>query len=301
MSQEVAPMSRTAYRSTKLHEITGLGRPIDLGMGSNQLAIIGTVVAGLAALVLAWFGATDLGFIDTASVAAGTFLAWALVREIDPGNDRAAGIAMVIAAGIGLIAPPAALVVGVLLLAVRILAGTVGSDLTSVDLVVLISAAAYAGTQPVAWPIVVLLAYAVLRSAHRWRIPTAVAMGLAASTAALVFVTDLAPAGTGAGTWILLSVLALVSWRAIRRPLVNVQADDGSPIRSSGVGLARLTTFTAIAAGAVLAPETALADLGPAVAALASVAVWGVLAKTPAQAVDDPVRRPEAAGGPRAV
>jgi hypothetical protein len=293
-------MSSTPYRSTRLHEITGLGRPIDLKMGSNQLAIIGTVVAGLVAIVLAWFGATDLGFTDAASVAAGTFLAWALVREIDPGNDRAAAIAMAIAGGIGLIAPPAALVVGVLLLTVRILAGTVGSDLRSVDLVVLTSAAAYAGTQPVAWPIVVLLAYAVLRSGHRWRIPTAVAMGIAASAAAFFFVTDLAPGLNGAGTWVLLSVLALASWRSIRRPLINAPADDGSPIRSSGVGLARLSTFTAIVAGTVLSPETALADLGPAVAALASVALWPRLADTSAQGLDQSVRRREAAG-PRAV
>lgn len=287
-------MSPTPNSSMELHEITGLGRPIDLKARSNQISIIGTALAGLTALLLAWFGEDGLDLVEIASVAAGTFLGWALVREIDPDNNRAAAAAMPIAGVIGLFTPPAALVIGVLLLAVRILSGTVGTKLQTLDLVVLVVAAAYAGTQPVAWPIVALLAYAVLRSGHRWRVPTTVTMGLAASTTALVFVTELAPGSPGAGTWILLSLLALISWRPIRRPQINARADDGSRIEPSGVGLSRLTTLTAIAAGTVVAPETALADLGPAVAALAAVALWPGRVVEPAETIDEPVTIQEA-------
>jgi hypothetical protein len=287
-------VSSTPNSSTELHEITGLGRPIDIKARSNQIAIIGTALAGLAALLLAWVGGDSLDLIEIARVAAGTFLGWALVREIDPDSNGAAAAAMLVAGAIGLYAPPAALVIGVLLLAVRILTGTVGTKLQTLDLVVLIVAAAYAGTQPVAWPIVALLEYAVLQSGHRWRVPTAVTMGLAASAAALVFVTELAPGSPGAGTWILLTLLALTSWRKIRSPQANARADDGSRIEPSGVGLARLTTLTAIAAGTVMAPETALADLGPAVAALAAMALWPRRVVVLAGTVDEPVTGQEA-------
>lgn len=272
-----------------MHEITGLGRPLDLTMTSNRVAVVGSSIAGALGVLFSWLSVGELGLLSAASVAIGVFLAWALVREIDPDNGSAPYLAMVIAGILGLISAPAALVVAVLLLTTRVLTGTVGTSLRPFDLVVLVALAGYAGTQPVAWPIVGLLAYAILRSRNvRARI-TAAAVVAVAVTTALLFVPDLAPAMPGLGTWAVLIVLTAFGWRSIRSGRVESKADSGAPISSVGVSVARLSLLTAIGTGAVMAPESALSDLSPAVAAFAAMALWPRRVVAPAETLDEPV------------
>lgn len=281
-----------------LHEITGLGRSIDLSRQSNRVAVAGSGLAGLLSLALSWFRAGELELLSAAIVAVGAFLAWALTREIDPDNQTPAYLAMSAAGVIGLITAPAALVVGVLLLVVRLLSGSVGAPLTSFDLIVLFTAALYAGTQPVAWPIVGLLAYAVHRSGHRYSRVVTVAMVSGAAAAALLFVTDLAPGVPGAGFWLILTVLFAAGWRRIRNAQVTSMADSGLHLLSNRVGVARIAVITAIACGGVMAPESVLTDLSPAIVAFSAMAAWPGRDPQPLQTVDEPVAFIEAAAPP---
>lgn len=282
----------------QLHEITGLGRPIDLSIQSNRIAVAGSGLAGLLALSLSWFRAGELELVSAGIVALGAFLAWALTREIDPDNQASAYLAMSAAGVIGLIAAPAALVVGVLLLAVRVLSGSVGTPLTALDLVVLLSAAIYAGTQPVAWPVVGLLAYAVHRSGHRYSRAVTLAMVFGAAAAALLFVAELAPGVPGAGFWLVLTGLFALGWRRIRNANVRSLADSGLPLLSNRVGVAALALITAVACGAVLAPNSVVTDLSPAIAAFAAMAVWPRRDPAPLETVDQPIAFIEAATPP---
>ncbi len=274
--------------AVQMHQMTGLGRPIDLSTKSNIIAIAGSALAGASSVLLSWLSTGDLGVPSATSVAIGVFLAWALAREIDPDTVSSSYLAMAIAAVIGLISSPAALVVAVLLLTTRVLAGTVGTALRPLDLLVLAAAGGYAGSQPVAWPIVGLMIYAVRRSGNPHARIASVSIGVISVGSALIFVTDLTPGVPGLGTWIVLLVLAGIGWRHIRSTAVHGSADSGARIASSGVAIARLGTLTAIAAGAVLAPETALGDLGPAIAAFTAMAVWPRRIPTPATILDEP-------------
>ena len=276
-------MSLTESLPTELHRVTGLGRHIDLSLRSNQIAVGGSAIAGLITLLI------SSSFFQAMAVGVGVFLAWALTREIDPDNVSGSYVAMALAGIIGLFVAPAPLVVGVLLLTARIFAGTVGSGLRTTDLFVLVAAAAYAGSQPVAWPIVALLAYAVTRSAHRWSLPAAVVIGAAGFSSAALFVRDLAIGLPGVGTWLLLMLAGLAGWRRIAAPRVDSAADDGSRLESRNIGLARLAVLGAISAGSVMAPETALLDLAPALSAFLVMAVRPRRTPRAKNTVDEPV------------
>lgn len=282
-------MRHTENPKVQMHEMTGLGRPIDPKLRSNRVAVAGSVLAGTIYILSMWLGQEVPDFVGAVSVAMGVFLSWALVREIDPDNNGAAYLAMAGAGIVGILSPPAALVAGVLLLTTRILSGSVGSGLRSPDLLVLVAAAAYAGTQPVAWPIAGLLVFAVIRSPHPMAKAAATSMTVAALGSALIFVSDFTPAVPGLGTWIVLLGLAVTGWRQIRFPHVESLSDAGTPISPTGVGLARLATLTAIVAGSLCMPETGLTDLGPAVAAFAVVALWPQRTPVPENATDEPV------------
>lgn len=271
----------------ELHSITGLGRPIDLRIRSNQLVIAGTAAFGLFGSAIGLLGESDSWLWEAAIAAIAAFLGWALGREIDPDQESTAVVAMVIAGVLTLVATPQLLVVAVLLLTTRILAGTVGTDLRGLDVFVVVGAAAYAGSQPVAWPIAALLVFAVIRQGSRFATPAAVAIGLAAIVSAGVFVDSLSPGVPSFLIWVLIAGLGLVGWRRIRVTGVRSPADNGDRISGSGVGLARLATLGAVVAGAILAPDTAIGDLGPAVAAFAAVAILPRRVPAPETVLDE--------------
>lgn len=287
MSQRIAGID--------FHEITGLGRPLDPRIKSNQIAIAGSAIFGAVGLAIGLVGGSDSWLWGGAAAAIAAFLGWALGREIDPDQQSTAVLAMAISGVVALVSAPQLLVVAVLLIATRILAGTVGNQIRGADLLVVIGAAAYAGSQPVAWPIAALLVFAVLRQDIRFALPTAVAMSLAAIVSAGLFVDSFTPGVPSLVTWLLLGGLGLAGWRRIRVADVRSAADNGNRINANGVALARLATLGAIAAGSVLAPETAIGDLLPAVAAFAAVAVLPRRAPRPEEVLEEPPAVVEAA------
>ncbi len=165
---------------------TALARLIDLRYATNRTAVAGAALAGAATLI----GEATLG--DGASlptavrVGVGTFLAWALARELAPDHPLAASLAMIPAAALSPIATPAIGPLVVALLAIRMWAGTVGHHPSIIDLGSAFLVAAYAGSGAAMWlPAAALAGAIVAHSPHRKpAVATAILMILAAASVA---------------------------------------------------------------------------------------------------------------------
>ena len=213
-------------------------------------------------------GKIDL--LATASTAIGVFLAWAIARELDPDHPGTASIAMVAATIFALLGPPATAVVGVLLIAIRILVGTVGVPLRPGDLLVLIAAAGYAGSRPEGWAAagaLVIAAAVAHRRRHRW-LPTT--LGGVALTMAVV-VSPGASIGLAAPLPVALIAFAVVGAAVVGRPAAVASTTDvaGQPISADRVTAGRATAALVVIATGLLG--VAAAALAPVFAALAGV------------------------------
>jgi hypothetical protein len=254
-----------------LYDHTGLGRPLDLRLPSNRIAVLLPSLAGAVtfAVLFGSSGAVDLFAAGRAGV--GVFLAWAVARELDPDRPRSATIAALLA-GLGLLLGlPAPGVAAVVLLAARVLVGTVGSSLRPADLAVLLGAAAYAGTRPEAWPAGVLLAVAVVVA----RAPRgALAFGAMASAGAVAAALSGAlPTAGMSVTGGLVAVAAVLATTAAT-PVHHVAARTDVGRRSIDprrVTAARIGAGLAVVAGAILSGDGAA--LVPVAAALAGAAL----------------------------
>ena len=255
-----------------LHEMTGLGRPLDISHPSNRTAIWLTAISGVSSATLSWLLSGNLDLMRSGSLALGVFLAWAIARELDPDRPRSATVAMIVTWAIALFAPPALVAVVVTLFAVRVLAGTVGSGLRGLDYLVVIGASAIAAAQPVAWPAIGVLGYAVWRekSAPNWQL---LAMGVAAVIVAAGSGVIPQAGLPGIGSAVLLIGVTLV-WLTRRQPtMLSSMCDTGDrPVDAIAVSRARFAALVAVIGGSVLSPTDALA-LGPVVASMLALAV----------------------------
>ncbi|MFD1730278.1 hypothetical protein ACFSC4_02835 [Deinococcus malanensis] len=108
------------------------GPPLDLRYPSNRYAAGGALAAAVTARLLGGSWADALG------VGGAAFLAWATARELDPDHPETATVALPVAAAAAWMGGPGNPVPGLAALsAVRVMAGTVGRDPTTVDLAAL--------------------------------------------------------------------------------------------------------------------------------------------------------------------
>ena len=258
-------------RIERLQQNSGLGRTVDPRHPITRRVFIGATVVGVVTLGLSLAtGGPDLRLAARAGMAA--FLAWAIARELDPDRPRSADVAIVASLGMTFGGDPSLVSAAVMLLAVRVLAGTVGRRLAPVDGFVLIGTAALAGGSPVAWPGIVALALAIWWEGS---LPVWYAIAVAGAGVGAAMVTQpeiVRTFGTLAGLLVVLSLLAAIP---------QVRTVEASP--DSGVGslepervrAARLVAAVGVAIGAVLTVEGVWA-VGPIAAALVGTAVAGV-------------------------
>ncbi len=251
---------------------SGLGRHLDLRYRSNRIAVLGTLLAAVLIGGITWTTSGDISFAATASTAVGVFLAWAIARELDPDHPGTATITMVVATILALLGPPATAVVAVLLIAIRILVGTVGAPLRPGDFVVLLAAAGYAGSRPEGWAAAGALVIAVAvahRQRHRW-LPAA--LGGVALTAALVLSPG-ADVGLASSLSAALIALAVVGTAAARKPEAVTSTSDfaGQTISADLVVAGRVTAAVVVIATGFLGASAT--SLTPVVAVLAGLAV----------------------------
>lgn len=255
-----------------LHELTGLGRPLDPAHRSNRLAMTFTILSGVSAVISTWLVNGNPDFIGSGAVALGVFLAWAIAREIDPDRPRSATVAMLLAWSVALVVPPALLAVGVILLGARILAGTVGGRLKTTDYFVLTGASAVAASQPVAWPAIGILIYAVWkeRSSPRWPLW---AMTGGALIVALGSEAVPQPGIPGVGAGLLLFGVIVVGFARRQATMVRSMCDTGDRVVDArAVSRARLAAIVAVVGGAFLSPADAL-SLWPSAASILALVV----------------------------
>jgi hypothetical protein len=221
-----------------LYQHTGLGRHLDVRLLSNRIAVVGTGLVGVLALTLRWVLAADFDLLadgyDAIATAVGVFLAWAVARELDPDRPGTATVAMVVAAVLSLLGTPAPGIVAVVLLGLRILVGSVGSRLRPADIVVLLAAAAYAGTKPEAWPAAAALVIATAIARPTRNAALSIGLGATATTAAMLSsppATLAAPSATSLAVLVMAAAAIVVGGRVAE---VASTDDRGAATISAG-------------------------------------------------------------------
>ena len=264
-------------------DITGLGRELDPRLASNRIAIAGGAVAFL---VLATVGLVRGGFdvFEVGFGAVSVFLAWAVSRELDPDRPDAATWAMALALGGTFLGSPSALAAGVALIAIRLVAGTVGTSLKRLDLIVLAGVTALAGASPVLWVFGAALGIWAWTApeAEENRTPVRVAFVLGAA-AGLAFAAWTTWFGDGYDVEITMAAYALAAVAgaamllSVRHMPIESMCDSGDqPISAERVRLARIVSGAGVMWAAVFGGVAGFWALGPVVAALVVAAVYRV-------------------------
>ena len=264
-------------------DITGLGRELNPRIPSNRFAVIGAVGAFAVLLVVSWIR-DEVSVPAAAFGAVSVFIGWAISRELDPDRPDAAALAMAVALAAAVVAAPSALASGVVLIALRLIAGTVGVALKPLDLVVLAGVAGVAGATPILWLAGAALgiwAWTAPESvANQWPTRIAFVAGALTGLAVAAWTTWF---GDGYGAEITTEAYALAAAAglamllSIRHLPIASRTDAGThPIRPERVRLARLTAGAILMWAAVIGGVEGFWALGPAFSALVMAAVYRV-------------------------
>ena len=258
-----------------LNSITRLGRQLDPKLRSNQVAIGGAaLIAALASLV----AARQQGSPSSWFIAAGGagFLSWAVARELDPDHPASAGLAMVLSVPLLALGRPSILLVVGALMAVRMMAGTVGGRPTIVDVLGIMFLAGVVGARPAGFLVVLLLAVGFVVAEGRNRRAGIIASGivLAGILGAAIIGSSQIAAGTGDVPIILVPVLgfALISLSVAS---VGATTDVGDELLSvERVRLARAAAVMLVGIATVVLGSAGLAAVSPVAAALVATGFW---------------------------
>jgi hypothetical protein len=261
----------------KLREWTGLGRPVDLNVPSNRFVILGSGLAAALAFAITYLTKGEIAVLDSGLVGVAAFLAWAIARELDPDSSQAAGAALIISTAFSLVLLPALGAVVITMLALRILVGTVGSRLTILDLAVLIGASAVVASDPLAWPGIGVLVYALRRSNSPYARSGKVGVAIAAGTGVVLSGAPLTLTAADASSMVLFGLVVAAVAFTVPVSRVASMCDDGtSRIDPSKLSLARVLAIP-ISAWAAISTEAGVAAIGPLVAAVIGVSIAQLL------------------------
>jgi hypothetical protein len=259
-----------------MYRVSSLGRPIDPHYKSNLHAVLGS---GLAALLVVAYNAIAVVSLGASPFAAAiaVFIAWAIGRELDPDRNAVAVLAMAISFLAVLIGPPELMLGAGVLAATRIISGTVGAPLRSLDLLALVGLAALLGAGGITVVAVpgLLLASVVGLAGRRQAVIFSAALVVAAAASAFTIRPSLAwEAGPGAA--LIMLALSLVAV-GIRPPLgpVATSADLGGSLSPRRIEAARLVAAGTVAVGFLLGGGTGVVAAFP-TAGAAAVAAWVV-------------------------
>lgn len=253
---------------------TGLGRHLDIRLPSNLFVVAGSVIAGAVALGIPLLRDGEFDLFGAATIGIAVFVAWAIGRELDPDHNLSAGVALVLAGLGALLGPQAPGAAAVILLATRLLSGTVGMALKPADLVVLVFVGGYAGTRPEAWPAGLLLAVTLLVVPRHGHVVVAGLIVVAGVAAAVVTGTVPDP-GSLSGVATALVVAAVLATGVIARVRHVATMSDGGehPIAAGRVAAARLGASASVVIGSLLLADGGAVALIPVTAALVGVAI----------------------------
>ncbi len=264
-------------------QIISLGRSLDPGYWTNKMVIAASVIAGVGAGTYGGF--TGIGAKGIAVLAFGAlfsvFLPWALARELDPDNEKAALVAMPCGSASFAIWGIHVIIGGLaLLLCLRITNKSTGNQVTYMDVTTTCAIAllsAYGETPLILIP--VALAFFIADGTRQKTTMRAAGILCAIVYAALALQDDITIAFSGAP----IAVAAVVAlfmffwWRlSIRGPPASF-ADTGTA-RLERIGLTKAAAVAVVAAGILTVCR--MGDTGSLSggiwAALAGITAYGV-------------------------
>ena len=261
---------------------SAMARGIDPRLASNRFAL-GGFAAALAVLGgVAFF--TDRTFLEAVFGAVAVFLGWAIGRELDPDTPRVAAFSLVLALAFAVFAAPSALVTGVALIGVRLVAGTVGAPVSVFDLIVLPVIGVLAALTPSLWIVGIAIAMWLLRAPEVGRLRTIATVAfLAGAAGGLAFMYwewsegRLADVEIGFAAYGLAALAGLAMMLAARPVRVTVQTDCRSgPVDPVRIRFARMAAGAFSMWAAVMGGTEAFWAMGPVFAALVVAAVFRV-------------------------
>lgn len=265
---------------------SALGRHFDFSLGSNRIAIFGSVGAFVVLSVRSMIDA-DLSIVGAAAASVAVFLGWAIGRELDPDRVGVATVAMALSLVFALYATPSAMMTAAAMLALRMVVGSVGSPVSMIDVGVIFVLGALAGSDAVLWIVGIAIAMWLLSAPEvgpRRRIAIiAFAFGLVGGLGYAWWQSG-GPGSTVEVTgaaYVLAAVAAVAMLVAARPPRVTTFDDRGSFVISTDrVRLARLAAGSFSMWAAVMAGVAGFWMIGPVFGALLATAIYRMVGDT---------------------
>lgn len=254
-----------------LTSFTGVGRGLDLDLRSNRIALAGTAVATVAYAAFALATGGEVG--DALRVGITVFLAWAIGRELDPDRPHVAAWAMPLAFGASIYDVASVVVAAVALIAIRLVAGTTGSTVKWLDVVVFAILGLASVLNPVLWIAALTFAIWLVTSPEVGRLKWVVLGAFIGGMIAGFRVAEFPTVEIGQDAYVLAAVAGVVMMLAMRPRAVVSRTDVGSElIQLRRVALARRTAGAFVMWAAVMGGVAGFWAISPVLAALAVTA-----------------------------
>lgn len=254
-----------------LTSITGIGRGLDLDLRSNRIALAGAAGATVACAGFAL--ATGGEISDALIVGIVAFLAWAIGRELDPDRPQVAAWAMPFAFAASIYDLPSGIVTAVVLIAIRLVAGTPGAAVTWIDVAVFALLGFASGSTPVLWIAALALAFWLATSPEAGPLKGFALGSLVVGTVAGFRAAEFPTVDIGQDAYILAAVAGAVMMLAMRPRVVTSRTDAGRELIQPGrVALARRTAGAFVMWAAVVGGVAGFWVISPVLAALTATA-----------------------------
>lgn len=267
---------------------THLGRSLDVGHRPNLVLVVLTGTTAVISLIL-WLNGAEIGIM---LAAAHVFVAWTLIREIEPDQEWVALV------GAGLAAiwvlrggdTMSALVLGVVMVSARIVSETTGRRPLPTDLAVVALAGIGIGFTPIGWIAGFGMAIALYLddrlSGEGRAIQVWAAVATAAGTTIVGAVTGALPRTlSGLVPYLAISsglIALLLVLREPPEPTSVVDARHGAPLRKERLHWSRSLVAIEIFAMVLVSGATATAMI-PAIAALSLALIASELGRATQQ------------------
>ena len=263
--------------------MTGIGRPLDLTLQSNRIAVVGFGLGTTVAAGAGWYRG-NLSIVSALISGLAVFVAWAAARELTPDYPGAATIAIAFALAGVLVAPPSLLVFAVALIGLRLIAGTVGAAISRFDVVALTLLGVISGLVAVLWIVAIAIGAWVWTApevGHRRRVAGILFIVGVLSGLVLAYVLGgeygRPEVEITTGAYVLTAFAGGMMLLAARPTRVTSQIDAGTAhIDLARIRLARLAAGAFVMWAAVIGGESGFWAIAPVMAALVATAIYRI-------------------------
>lgn len=251
---------------------TGLGRSLGPRLATHRIAFVGAGLAAVAYGVIAVID--DRPLIGSLIAGVAVFIGWAAGRELDPDRSHVAVWAMPIAFVALVYDMPSLVASAVAVLALRVVAGTVGRPVAWIDIGVLAFVGYAAGSQQVLWLAGLAIAIWLLSAPEVGSLRYVAVVVLAIGLLAGAWTTALGTIEITQDAYLLAALGGVVMMLAMTPSDVISETDAGTgTVEASRVGLARKTAGSILMWAAVMGGVAGFWAVSPILAALVATAI----------------------------